>query len=163
MIVNSYLKTEPVDIGYPQSKTYLKTNTDNEIKLDYSILPEEYNVFLGVDEPDMNSANPEQIELYQTIKAEIMSAMRDVFVSIGVVRVLPKVAVSIDTENAIIINWPYSLYRVYFDIEQNVKLSFYGLVIREGENSVQTKTAPLNKDNCSEVVRQIIQYIFNHT
>lgn len=148
--------------GFSVKSSYVVHNSSNEILLDYIVLPSEYDVFSQLDFNVLNNCSPDQRKLFDQIYHQITNTLKIIYCNYGVVKPLPKMDLSLDSDGALILTWTYTLFRVYFDIEKNIINSFYGLVIYESDNSIQTKTDLIKSSEFEQVVRQIIQYIFNH-
>lgn len=158
----SYLDADSPRINYSSKNTYIEKIETEDI-YDYSILPEEYNIFPLLDSNLLEEITDGQKELLFSIYRRLKSLLKYIYNTYGVVKILPKLDLYVDSEGAIILNWAYTMFRIYFDIEKNVIKSFYGLVIKESENSIQTRTEIITKENCEEITGEIIQYIFNQT
>lgn len=159
----SYLDAQTFRKHFNARQSYIEKDDSDEIILDYKSLPEEYRVFPGLSSFDCSRCEPEQKDLLEEIINQVSNALKTVYYQYGIIKILPKFEISFDSDDAVILNWPYAVYRIYFDIESEVKNSFYGIVIRDFNNSIQTKTESISKENCASIVRQIIQYVFNRT
>lgn len=159
----TYLNQNPPLINYDNKSTYIEIKDEINIIRDYEILPEEYDVFSALDIDFLKDKETEQIEFLNNICENIRTTLKLIYHRYGILKDLPKLELSVDIDGALILDWTYTLYRIYFDIERDTKKSFYGLVIKESESSIQTKTEILTKENCAEITGQIIQYIFNQT
>lgn len=159
----SYLDVKTENRIIERKKSYIEEFQDYGYGFEYAILPEEYNVLEKIENFDLSSCTKEQIDLFAKICLQISQTLKLVYQRYGIVKILPKIELSIDNEKAIILNWPYNVYRIYFDIEKKVSSSFYGLVIADTENSVQSKSEIITKENCASIISNIIQYIFNRT
>lgn len=157
----TYLNQNPPLINYDNKSTYIEIKDEINIIRDYEILPEEYDVFSALDIDFLKDKETEQIEFLNNICENIRTTLKLIYHRYGILKDLPKLELSVDIDGALILDWTYTLYRIYFDIERDTKKSFYGLVIKESESSIQTKTEILTKENCAEITGQIIQYIFN--
>ena len=161
----SYLNDSNQVLNYYDKNTYFNMNDrdDESLILDYDILPEEYNVFSSINFNILSQSDTKQKELLEKIFQCIRSSLKLIYYEYGILKILPKLDLSIDDDGALILNWAYAMYRIYFDIEKDIDNSFYGLIIKDSENSIQTKTELITKENCAEITGQIIQYIFNQT
>lgn len=163
MMKKSYLEIKKESKTVQRKQSYIEDKKNNDYGLGYVILPEEYNVFEKLVNVDLSFCTEEQINLFRKICLQISQTLKFVYHKYGIIKVLPKMELSIDDENAIILNWPYNVYRIYFDIERNVSSSFYGLIVADAENSIQSKTEIITKENCAPIISNIIQYVFNRT
>ena len=161
----SYLNDSNQMLNYYDKNTYINVNDqdDDNLILDYDILPEEYDVFSSINFNTLFQRDTKQKELLDKIFQCIRSSLKLIYYEYGILKILPKLDLSIDDDGALIINWAYTMFRIYFDIEKDIDKSFYGLIIKDSENSIQTKTELITKENCAEITGQIIQYIFNQT
>lgn len=79
----------------------------------------------------------------------------------GAVKILPKLNISNDTDDAIIINWIYSNYRIYVNIEKRIEDSFYGIVIQDQEQNIRSNSGKMDYANYKKIIDQILYFLFN--
>ena len=136
MMEQSYLEINGKSNSFQCKQSYIEEKNDNySLLLEYSLLPEEYNVFMKLNNVDLSLCTKDQVKLFSTICFQITQTLKSIYHEYGVIKVLPKMEITIDDEKAIILNWPYNVYRVYFDIERNISSSFYGLIVSSAENN----------------------------
>lgn len=157
----SYIQNQSINNTYKQKKTYIHKMREDSLFFEYNLLPEEYDVFSEIIDYEKLGCLEEQKDLLIEITNQINKSLKIINCKYGVLKVLPKMEISADADGAIVMNWPYSLYRIYFDIEKRVNESFYGLVIRDSENGIQTRTEIITRENCAEIISYILQYVFN--
>lgn len=129
------------------------------VSRDYAPLPEEYDVFSAIDNDVIEPCSAEQKSLFGAFLEAMRSALKKQYREEGIQRPLSKMELSLDGEQAIILNWPYISYRAYVDIEKQISDSFYGVILQGDNNQVQTMTGSVNQENCGEVAHNILGYV----
>lgn len=133
-----------------------------DVSRQYARLPEEYAVFSKINENCFHLTDTEQHQLLSACLRHMRSCLLDLYTQVGVVRVLPKLSITMDDDEAIILNWAYTGFRIYFNFERAVEHSFFGIVVQH-EDGVATNTGKLNSENCASVVESVLLYVINHS
>ena len=108
MMKKSYLEIKKESKTVQRKQSYIEDKKNNDYGLGYVILPEEYNVFEKLVNVDLSFCTEEQINLFRKICLQISQTLKFVYHKYGIIKVLPKMELSIDDENAIILNLNYS-------------------------------------------------------
>lgn len=146
-------------------KRYQVANTsslDNDEKLAavlYMPLPEEYSVFSEIDDKYFLLKDTNQHRFVSQCLYYLKSKLSYLYANAGVVKVLPKLSVTTDEDEAIILNWAYTSFRIYFNFEIQVEDSYYGIVAQSTEESISTNTGKLTEKNYSAVLDSILNYV----
>lgn len=133
-----------------------------DVSRQYARLPEEYAVFSEIDEACFHLTSTEQERLFSKCLRHLRSCLLDLYTQMGVIRVLPKLDVTTDNDGAIVLNWAYTGFRIYFNFERSVDESFFGIVI-QNDDGIATNTGKLNSRNCASVVEAVLLYVINHS
>lgn len=135
-------------------------NTENY----YFKLPSNIDIFSKVpDHYDLinNSKNKESIYYFLSVfKMIILQYMQENNIS----NQLSKLAISKDDDGAIVIRWSYRHYRIFFSFENNISESNYGITADDNiTGKFFSMTEPLIKDNYSNILSEIIQFVMGTT
>mgnify|MGYP000108169375 CR=1 FL=1 len=138
---------------YQRSSSYIVNSEDNEsdVSLNYTLLPEEYSVFSELNEDLFVLSDTEQHQFLSQCLQYLKYQLLNIYAQYGIIRVLPKLSASTDEDKAIILNWAYTNFRVYFNFEVIVDNSYYGIVAQNAENSIFTNSGKLNKKNYTSI------------
>ncbi len=150
---------------YQRSSSYIVNSEDNEsdVSLSYTLLPEEYSVFSELNEDLFVLTDTEQHQFLSQCLQYLKYQLLNIYAQYGIIRVLPKLSASTDEDKAIILNWAYTSFRVYFNFEVIVDNSYYGIVAQNAENSIFTNSGKLNKENYTSIMDSILQYIMENS
>lgn len=163
----SYLNRSKSDVvkRYNRKYSYIKTELNSKLSFDYTILPEEYSIFSDIDNDLFLNQNTLQEQLLSSCLTYLKEKLVDIFINRGIICVLPKLKVSNDDENNIIINWFYTNYRIYFsfDNEKTNYQSYCGIVLQEDNESFSSHSRKITKDNYKEVIDAVLQIVINNS
>ena len=164
--------TEPTDIETNLSKTGKKYQVSSTGSLGsderlsaalYMPLPEEYSVFSEVDEKYFLLNDTEQHCFFSQCLSYLRTKLSYLYSNVGVLKVLPKLSMTTDDDAAIVLNWAYTSFRIYFNFEVKVEDSYYGVISRSSEESISTNTGKLTKSNYSVIIDSILYYVLNNS
>ena len=103
---------------YRQSSSYVTKGNDQYSALNYSLLPEEYSIFSEIDNSYFARNETDQYRLLALCLHRLKTQLLNIYTQYGIVRVLPKLSITSDEDEAIILNWAYANFRIYFNFEK---------------------------------------------
>lgn len=156
--LNSDVQSNIVDI----KDSYIEKHTEKHLPVFYEPLPLEYDVFSELNIQKIHALATQKMFL-DAILSELRSELQEVFMQYGTIKELPKLHITNDTDNAIILNWIYSNYRIYLNIEKTIEKSFYGVVLQDQEKNIHFKTGKVTYDNYRSIIPKILDFLFNQT
>lgn len=159
----SYLEQNKDCKSYIQKDSYIKSNIDKKPYLSYATLPEEYDVFSELKLEVLEDAYKEQLLLLEDFLNGLKEKLKYLVMVQGVVRILPKLSLAKDKDDAFIVNWAYSNYRIFINIEKKIEDSFYGIIAQDEEKNVFSNSGKFDESNYNLVTNKILDYIFNQT
>ncbi|MBQ9572276.1 MAG: hypothetical protein IJR22_02660 [Acidaminococcaceae bacterium] len=154
---------------YKNYETVLTTIGDsshenNSIEIDYDDrfvqLPEAYDIFQNINLDKETSVNSNQKRFAKNCLDYMEKVLKRRFIETRITKVLPKLYMVVEEDNALTIHWDYINYRIYLDIEREISQSFYGLIAKNAQNGYGTSTGQLNEKNYQEVLENIINFVF---
>ena len=86
-----------------------------------------------------------------------------IYAQYGVIRVLPKLSITSDEDDAIVLNWAYANFRIYFTFEKSIENSYYGIVAQNTEETVFTNSGKLTETNYSSIIDMILAYVIDYS
>lgn len=149
---------------YIRKQTYLSPKQSTRDNQKYSLLPEEYDVFSEIDPKLFLREDTEQQKLISLCLIYIKEQLISLFLEKGVICVLPKLKY-ITEENAVILNWAYSGYRVFFSFNNDEMgaTAFCGIVVQSDEESVETQMKKLDIKNYRLVLAGILKIVIENS
>lgn len=148
---------------YRQGESYVIRNDGKRTSLLYTQLPEEYAVFSDLDDSLLSSQDTEQHRFLSLCLQHLKTQLLNIYANNGVVRILPKLSIAIDNDDAIVVNWAYTNFRIYFTIEKCIENSFYGIVAQQHDESVFSSSGKFIEDNYVSVINMLLKYVFENT
>lgn len=151
---------------YSNRKTYYKSLELSNVatsRRDYQLLPEEYDVFSKIDISIIQNQESEQFELFESFRYILKKKLLEIFRQFGVLRILPKLNLIIDQDEAIVLEWGYVNYRIYLNFEKNVKESFYGIIVVDAETGTSSESGKIQKNNLEDIVNKILIFLFSYS
>lgn len=150
---------------YNTKYSYIASETSTITSQEYTILPEEYSIFSEVNNELFFKQNTLQEQLISLCLNYLKEKLIDIFLSQGIIGVLPKLNVLNDDENNVTINWFYSNYRIFFsfDSEKANYQSFCGVVLQEDNDSFSSHSKKITKDNYKDVVDNVLKIVINNS
>lgn len=133
-----------------------------DISRQYAALPEEYTIFSSLDGSVLELANANQ-RRFILMCLQYMRSQLIALTQFGVIRILPKLSTTVDQDNAIILNWVNTNFRIYFSFEQFIENSYYGVIAQDSYRNISTNTGLLNEENYSSVIDLILSYVINNS
>lgn len=159
----SYLDAEEKYNKYLKKDSYYSSDFDRKQYMEYAPLPEEYDIFSEIKIEAFKDICQEQMLLLTDFLNELREKLKYLVSVWGIVRVLPKLNVMKDSEDALIVNWAYSNYRIFINIEKKVEESFYGIVAQDEEKNFFSNSGKFDECNYKLVINKILDYIFNQS
>ena len=133
-----------------------------DISQQYAPLPKEYANFSSFDGSILELANENQRQLISICLEHLRRRLIELM-QYGIVRVLPKLIAKVDQDNAIVLNWVHVNFRIYFNFEQSIENSYYGVISQDGSGGISTKTGKLNEDNYVGIIDAILAYVIDNS
>ena len=150
-------------ISYHHGNSYIaQTNQQNTLPT-YFPLPEEYSVFEDIDNGFFYLEDTAQHRLISLCLQQLKKSLYQLYELYGILRPLPKLKISHDEDDAIILNWAYVGFRIYINFEVAINNSYYGIVALNGEDKFDSSTGKIDDKNYVSVIEQILHYIMNYT
>lgn len=148
--------------NYAKVGTYILRNDEIPAATIYTPLPEEYSIFSEIDLSFFSLCDTEQHCLLSMCLQYLKKQLLKLYMQFGVVRILPKLSASFDDE-AIILNWAYTNFRIYFNFENSLNSSYYGIVAQINEENIFTNSGKLNKSNYANVIDVLLQFVIEYS
>ncbi|MHC1787387.1 MAG: hypothetical protein AB9880_10040 [Christensenellales bacterium] len=148
--------------NYRISDSYISSDFESSAEYNFSILPEEYSVFSDVDGKFFVTHDTGQHQLLALCLNYLKKQLFSLYTLKGIIRVLPKLSITYDMDNAIVINWAYSLFRVFLNFEFEANNSYYGIVIQNEEDGIFTKAGRLNTKNFESIIEMVLTYVIDN-
>ena len=155
----SYLNLQAKGTGYIYNKTYIDSGSQDIYDRVYQILPEEYDVFSKIDKKYFSVQDSEQDKYVAHFLIMLKEELRDLLAHQGIVKILPKLHMSIDEDDAVVLNWAYVNYRIFFNFERNANESYYGIVTTNDSVEYSSTVGQLNHENFQNIIAKVLKYI----
>ena len=153
-----------LELSFQDSFRYFVFNWEEEqISLPYVQLPEEYAIFSEIDNSFFSLTDTEQHRFLSLCLQHLKTQLLNLYIKLNVVRVLPKLSITFDKDGAIVLNWAYTSFRVYFNFETVVENSYYGIVAQNSEDTIFSNAGKLNDRNYALVINNILQYVIENS
>lgn len=156
----TYLNYDEINNTINIKDSYLEKYSEENSHPFYEPLPIEYDVFSELNIQDVQFQTSQK-EFLDAILSDLKNKLKELFACYGAIKTLPKLTVLNDTDNAIIINWIYSNYRIYVNIESKIEDSFYGIVIQDQEKNIRSNSGKMDYTNYKKIIDQILYFLFN--
>lgn len=108
---NSYINFNQAIKGkniYQQLDSYIANMDDADdgyVATQYTMLPEEYSIFSEIDSDFFWRKDTEQHRFLSACLQYLRSQLFKIYIKFGVLRILPKLNITSDEDDAIILNW----------------------------------------------------------
>ncbi len=126
----------------------------------YVPLPEAYDIFQNIDFDKEISVSSNQKQFAKKCLDYMEKLLKRRFIETGITKVLPKLYMVVEEDNALTIHWDYVNYRIYLDVERDISQSFYGIIAKNAQNGFGTSTGQLNEESYQQVIESIIDFVF---
>lgn len=156
----TYLNSDEINNTIDIKDSYLEKHSEENSHPFYEPLPMEYDVFSELNIQDVQFQTSQK-EFLDAILSDLKNKLKELFTYYGAIKTLPKLTVLNDIDNAIIINWIYSNYRIYVNIESKIEDSFYGIVIQDQEKNIRSNSGKMDYTNYKKIIDQILYFLFN--
>jgi len=156
----TYLNNDETNNIIDIKDSYLERQSEENTHPFYELLPMEYDVFSELNIQNIHFQTSQKAFL-DVILNDLRDKLRELFVYYGAIRMLPKLNIANDKDDAIIINWIYSNYRIYMNIERKIEDSFYGVVIQDQEQNIRSNSGKMDYSNYKKIIDQILYFLFN--
>lgn len=160
--INSNHSTKCNDT-YRKSKSYVTKNNDQYSALNYFLLPEEYEIFSEIDNSYFVQNETDQYRLLALCLHHLKSQLLNIYSHHGIIRVLPKLSITMDEDEAIILNWAYTNFRIHLNFEKVIEHSHYGIVAQHTEETIFTNVGKLTETNYASVINMILAYVIDNS
>ena len=151
------------DSDYHYLDSYIEKENDKCEVFAYGVLPEEYSIFSKIDSSYFTKNDTAQHRFLavclQYLKKKLLWAVK----RYEVTQVLPKLSITFDEDDAIILNWAYVNYRIYFSFEKKIENSYYGIVAQAAEERTSIDTGRLTEKNFSAIFDMVLNYVFENS
>ena len=148
---------------YRQGESYVIRNDGKRISLLYTQLPEEYAIFSDLDDSLLSNQDTEQHEFLSKCLQHLKIELLNIYANNGVVRILPKLSIALDSDDAFVVNWAYTNFRIYFTIEKCIENSFYGIIAQQNDESIFSNSGKFVEGNYVSVINMLLNYVFENT
>lgn len=153
---NEYSKT----IISPSQKSYLEELSTGDNYIDnYQILPEEYDIFSKLNHDLLLNKSSLQTEFLSRFLDEFKSSLLYLYSQYGIIKILPKMFLTTDDDQALILNWIDTNYRIFFNFENNVEDSYFGIAATDSESNFSSTSGKLNDNNYQAIIQKVIIYV----
>lgn len=165
-MTRSYLDVQPISASnetFANVGSYILKNDEVQVATAYTSLPEEYAIFSEIDKSFFSLNDTEQHRFLSLCLQYLKKLLLEIYKRIGVVRVLPKLSTSLDEDGAIILNWAYTNFRIYFNFENLIDSSYYGIVAQSSEDAIFTNSGKINESNYTSVIETLLKYVIENS
>lgn len=165
MMAINYLNLKENIVKVPGRITYFQENNElcNNYNNFYQMLPEEYNIFSDINFKILQNINEKQKNFFFSFINTLRDFLKIIYINIGIVKILPKLRIEIDAEDAIVLNLAYANYRIFFNFEKKINNSYYGIVSKNEYDVFKSMSGKLNEENYQDVIIKILQYILKNS
>lgn len=146
-------------VNIPETYNDIDRNNDDRT-YKYLVLPEAYDIFVNINFGICKFRSDFQREMVSLFLENLRERLNKIYVESGILKVLPKLCLSQDTDGAIVIDWDYVNYRIFINIGEKIADSFYGIIVQNAANGTNSYTGELNKLNYEDVVYKLLQLVF---
>ena len=160
--IDSNSGTQSNDL-YQQSSSYVAERNNQYSAQSYAILPEEYSIFSEIDNSYFVRNETDQYRLLGLCLQRLKTQLLNIYAKYGIIRVLPKLSITSDEDDAIILNWAYANFRIYFNFEKVIDSSYYGIVAQNTEETIFTNAGKLSETNYTTVIDMILTYVIDNS
>lgn len=150
-------------VAYWKSASYITNENDQYLASNYTLLPEEYSIFSEIDISFFTRNNTAQDRFIALFLQYLKNCLLKIYAQYGVIRVLPKLSITLDEDEAIVLNWAYANFRIYFTFEKIIENSYYGIVAQNTEETVFTNAGKLTETNYSSIIDMILAYVIDNS
>lgn len=150
-------------VAYWKSASYITNEKDQYLASNYTLLPEEYSIFSEIDVSFFTQNNTAQDRFIALFLQYLKNCLLKIYTQYGVIRVLPKLSITLDEDEAIVLNWAYANFRIYFTFEKVIENSYYGIVAQDTEETVFTNVGKLTEINYSSIIDMILAYVIDNS
>lgn len=146
---------------YQMGNSYIHKADESQAISNYLILPEAYDIFSAISNEFFVLSDTEQHRFLSLCLQYLKEQLLHLYVTLGIIRILPKLSISVDIDNAIILNWAYANFRIFFNFEQSVRDSFFGVATQSDEDHVSLNSGKLNEENYTTIIDTILKLVIN--
>lgn len=150
-------------VAYWKSTSYITNENDQCSASNYTLLPEEYSIFSEIDGSCFTRNDTAQDRFLALCLQYLKNRLLKIYAQYGVIRVLPKLSITSDEDDAIVLNWAYANFRIYFTFEKSIENSYYGIVAQNTEETVFTNSGKLTETNYSSIIDMILAYVIDNS
>ena len=142
--------------------SYQNHNIDIDFDDRFIPLPEAYDIFQNIDLGKFSSVSSKQKQFAKNCLDYMEKLLKRRFTETGITKVLPKLYMVVEEDEALTIHWDYINYRIYLDIEKDISKSFYGIISKNAAKGFSTSTGQLSENNYQEIIKDIIIFVFSN-
>ena len=157
----TYLGNKSELSNYIKSESYIYYPEENINTIKYANLPEQMDIFSDMDLNKLGTLEQGQKNLLEKTILELKEKLREIYFIQGINKVLPKIAISRDSDNAILLNWAYSNFRFFITIEIESNNSFYGIVVQNENGDAYSESGKFNESNYDVIIDKTLEFVFN--
>ena len=157
----TYLGNKSEISNYIKSESYIYYPEENINTIKYANLPEQMDIFGNIDLNKLGALEQGQKNLLEKTILGLKEKLREIYFIQGVNKVLPKIVISRDSDNAILLNWAYSNFRFFITIEIESNNSFYGIVVQDENGDAYSKSGRFNESNYDVIIDKALDFVFN--
>lgn len=163
--MRSYITSQKEIKDYTKKTTYVSDSHQDSLKSDlYYPLPEEYDIFTYVDPSLFTNRNTQQRELISDCLIYMRKSLLALYMSSGIICILPKLRVINEDSGTITFNWAYSTFRAFlsFDDEEGDYDSYYGIIFQSDSESVTSQTKKISVDNYKKMLDELLTLVIEN-
>lgn len=144
------------EINFPTRGNEKEFDVVGDTKKDVSIFSE-------IDVSFFTRNNTAQDRFLALFLQYLKNCLLKIYTQYGVIRVLPKLSITLDEDEAIVLNWAYANFRIYFTFEKVIENSYYGIVAQDTEETVFTNVGKLTEIKYSSIIDMILTYVIDNS
>ncbi len=160
----SYLEMELKTMQNYSKKGSYVVNDDRDSLREYSLLPEEYDIFSELNSSFFTQGKTKQQEIIHMCLIYMKECLLDFYHRRGIICILPKLKYTQDDEGTITFSMALSNYRAFlsFEGEKGKYDAYFGVVSRTDEDSISSETKKLTDKNYQSAIRFFLQILITN-
>lgn len=137
---------------YQTSSSYISSDFLPQKTFRYVALPEEYSIFSEIEHAYFVLDDTDQHSLLASVLQYMKENLMSLYMKCGIICALPKLNISFENDGAIVLNWAYDKFRIFFNFEVLVDNSHFGIAVQLDDKTMSTATGKIDKENFKTII-----------
>ena len=151
---------------YTNASSYLSTEEEIDCNSsNYFLLPEEYDIFSGLNYGELSTALKEKYPLAIKLLTSFKLRLQNIAKNNGILCILPKLLLNNDEKGTITFNLVNANFRIFFSFESMEigGMAYCGLVVHEAAPSMITQSKLISETNYDSIVELVLKIMFENS